>query len=430
MAITFLHGAEVIEVQSGPQPIRESKTAVVGLWGTAPVHLVDAALRTVNKPVLILSPEDAVRHFGPDTPGYTIPADLAGLFAEGATTVIAWNVFDPAVHKDAGGAPDPSKVTVLDLVGLDLPTGRTGIKAAVDAPGLLGFAPKILIAPDWSTHAGVIGALRQAAEILRAVTFVDAPVGLAPQEATMLRMAVVPGVGDGPPVAGVWNFADERVGLCYPHGLEVNPHVADGLRLAPLSRVAAGIMARVDQTEGFWQSPSNRDSRTLKGLERPITWSPNGGRGFTTEANLLNEAGIITIATGWGMSPRLWGNRSSAWPTVTLPKNFLSNRRISDVLHESVETAMVAQGFVDKAATKVMKDGVIQTVEAYMDGLKQRGALVDGGCTFEPSKNPTTEIALGHLVFSISYAATTPAERITFESFQDIALLKRIYGGN
>ncbi len=55
-----------------------------------------------------------------------------------------------------------------------------------------------------------------------------------------------------------------------------------------------------------------------------------------------------------------------------------------------------------------------------------RGALIDGSCRFNAAKNPDTEIALGHLTFDIEYMPPTPAERITFESFLNIALLKAL----
>ena len=55
-----------------------------------------------------------------------------------------------------------------------------------------------------------------------------------------------------------------------------------------------------------------------------------------------------------------------------------------------------------------------------------RGALIDGKCTFNQDKNPTTELANGHLLFDIEFMPPTPAERITFESFIDIELLKSL----
>ena len=54
--------------------------------------------------------------------------------------------------------------------------------------------------------------------------------------------------------------------------------------------------------------------------------------------------------------------------------------------------------------------------------------MIDGKCTFNQDKNPATEIANGHLTFDIEFMPPTPAERITFESFINIELLKSLGG--
>ena len=67
-----------------------------------------------------------------------------------------------------------------------------------------------------------------------------------------------------------------------------------------------------------------------------------------------------------------------------------------------------------------------QSVNAFIRTLISRGALIDGKCTYDPTKNPPTEIALGHLTFDLEFMPPTPAERITFESFINIELLKQL----
>ncbi len=41
-------------------------------------------------------------------PGYTMPYAFDAIFDHGGTTIIAVNVFDPRVHKDANNNPNPS----------------------------------------------------------------------------------------------------------------------------------------------------------------------------------------------------------------------------------------------------------------------------------------------------------------------------------
>ena len=51
MSETFLHGIEVIDIDSGPRPITTVRSSVIGLCGTAPN--ADPAKFPLNTPVLI-----------------------------------------------------------------------------------------------------------------------------------------------------------------------------------------------------------------------------------------------------------------------------------------------------------------------------------------------------------------------------------------
>jgi len=102
MPANFLHGIEVIEVQTGPLPISVVKSAVIGLVGTAPVWAVQspAAAPAVNSPALVSSTRDAA-NFGPLIRNYTIPYALSAIQQQGAGQAIVVNVFDPSRHSTA-----------------------------------------------------------------------------------------------------------------------------------------------------------------------------------------------------------------------------------------------------------------------------------------------------------------------------------------
>lgn len=144
----------------------------------------------------------------------------------------------------------------------------------------------------------------------------------------------------------------------------------------------------------------------------------------TSEVNTLNEAGVVTVFNSYGSGFRTWGNRSAAYPSSTHPTNFICVRRTADILHESVEYSMLQ--FMDYPIDNGLIDSICETVNQFIRTLIGRGALIDGKCTFNQDKNPATEIANGHLVFDIEFMPPTPAERITFESFIDIELLKSL----
>jgi hypothetical protein len=184
----------------------------------------------------------------------------------------------------------------------------------------------------------------------------------------------------------------------------------------------AGVIARTDHEEGYWYSPSNHEILGITGIERPITASINDA---DTEANILNENGILTVFNSFGTGYRVWGNRSAAFPTASDPKNFINVRRTADIIAESIEYATLQ--FLDKPIT-VAIDGVLSMVNAFIRTLIGRGALVDGKCYFMKDKNPSDQLALGHLTFTYEIMPPTPAERITFEQIINIDLLKKLSG--
>src|ERR1700719_853627 len=95
MPASFLHGVEVLEVETGPAPITVVKSSVIGLVGTAPCWALpsSAAAPGINAPTLVGSAHDAVQ-FGPAVQGYTIPYALNAILGQGAGQVIVVNVFD------------------------------------------------------------------------------------------------------------------------------------------------------------------------------------------------------------------------------------------------------------------------------------------------------------------------------------------------
>lgn len=409
MPANFLHGVETIEIEKGSRPIRGVKTAVIGLVGTAPIQDVEPAYKTINKPVLILNERDGVKYFGPQRPGYTIPQALDAIFDQGNGIVIVVNVFDPVRHNN-----DPANVRAADIIGgVDASGNRTGMQAWKDCYNLMGFFPKILIAPSYCTLNSVAAELNAMASALRAIAIVDAPIG-----ATFSQVIA----GRGPSGNINFNYSSDRMVLCYPH-LKVYDPVANTERLEPYSQRLAGVIAAKDVEKGYWWSPSNTEIKGIIGVERALSAMINDPN---SEVNILNENGIVTVFNSFGTGIRTWGNRSAAWPTVTHPKNFINVRRTADVLHESIEYSMLQ--FIDFPINNALIDAITESVNAFIRTLISRGALVDGRCWYDQAKNPPTEIALGHLTFDIEFMPTTPAERISFESFINIELLKKLGG--
>lgn len=469
MPANYLHGVETIELKKGPVPVSVVKSAVIGLIGIAPTG-------ARNTPILVQNAQDAAL-LGAELPGFTIPQALNAILKQGVGTVIVVNILNDSTHLVAvssesqtitGGKAKTSFAPVKDLVvtnsagtttfvkdtdysvddfgnitvlnftsipeasvikasykKLDTTTINnaaiigsisntdvyTGLQCFDLAFNLFGFNPKILIAPGYSSINAIATELIAKADKYRAHALLDAPAG------TTVAVALA---GRGP--SGAINFytSSKRAILCYPM-VKAYDAYSNANQDRPYSQFLAGVIAATDNEDGYWFSPSNREIKGILGVERTITWAVNKS---DTSANLLNEKGIVTVATGYGTGIRTWGNRSAAFPTSTSPSNFIAVQRTADVLHESLELAMLQ--FIDLPINNALIDSIKETVNAFIRTLISRGALVDGSCTYDVAKNPPTEIAAGHLTFDLNFMPPTPAERITFESFIDINLLKSL----
>lgn len=407
MPASFLHGVETIEITRGARTISTVKTAVVGIVGTAPIDDVEEQYRTINSPTLILNEAEAIRYFGKHKAGFTIPQALEAIFDQGAGIAIVINVYDPSKHETV------EDVKIADINGgMEAVTcKRTGLKAFEDCYSLFGFYPKTIIAPVFCEDTAVVTEMNTICNKIRAMGIVDAPVGATVQDVIK---------GRGPQGIINFNTASERIILCYPH-IKVYDSESDSIKLQPYSQRLAGVIAAKDVEKGYHWSPSNTEIKGIIGLERQLTSMINDP---TSEVNALNEVGVVTIFNSYGSGFRTWGNRSAAYPSLTHPTNFINVRRTADILHESVEYSMLQ--FMDYPIDNGLIDAICETVNQFIRTLIGRGALIDGKCTFNADKNPATEIANGHLVFDIEFMPPTPAERITFESFINIELLKSL----
>lgn len=499
MPVSFLHGIEVIEVDSGPVPVTVVKTAVIGLVGTAPGWAVQAPATApaVNAPTLVSSALDAA-NFGPIVQGYTIPYALAAIQDQGAGQAIVVNVFDPTRHytsvaalastfnaqgainlahmgvsnvvvtsdpagttyvantdytldpingvvtlipTSSGGhiAPgatvlvsfnyaDPTKVQDSDIIGAVTSGVYTGIQALQTTYGTMGFFSKILIAPGYSQNADVATAEVTLANAIRAVALIDSP------PSTVVATAV----GNRGTTGNAFNTSSKRAILCYPQetfydtgivptGVTLSTTGApvtaqsNAIAVGPYSSWVAGAIAAQDLANGYWWSPSNVE---VEGILSPDVQLYSSAVDPNSDVNNLNSNGILTVFNAFGTGLRVWGNRSSAYPSSTAPDNFISVRRTMDIIEESVELAMLQ--FIDQPISNALITAIVASVNAFLRTLIQRGALVAGSASYDPTENPSSQISAGQLVFDIDVMPPPPAERLTFQTFIDVSLLQQL----
>lgn len=464
MSASFLHGFEFIE-SALFHPVQMVRSSVIGLVGASPIG-------PTNQLQLIKNRTDAVRVFGEIEAGWTIPQALDAILDQGDEIgfVVVVNVFDPAAHltdvvdeaktfdatkntlalahrhvssvvvKNTGGTvtytvgtdytvnaitgvitrvaagmitagqtvdvsysyADPTKVANADIIGgVDGTTGdREGIEALLDCSSIYGFAPKILIAPEFSATKLVMDAMLAKASTLRAIAIADQAAGATQEAALAYRN----------------QFDNVRAIVTYPR---LKTADATGAEITvPFSPYLAGVMSRTDNQLGFWYSPSNKPILGITGLERPIPYitfhSPD------SMANYLNEMKIVTAIHYEGY--RAWGNKTatsdSAW-------HFIAVRRQFDIIEDSIELGTLH--LLDRPINRAFFEDLQDTVQAFLNNLVGRQALIYGKIKVLAEDNPPEEIASGHVTARLDITPTYPAERITYNVTLDIEPLRTLF---
>ena len=443
----YLHGPEVIEADSGPRPIAPSGATFIGIVGTS-------ADGPSKAPRTTLGAREAAALWGAEG---TIAAAIAAIHSQGrAPAIAAVNAVEPAKHltaiadeahdwvavegviqlahkrvsevvvTDAGTAVDAADyevdaaggtVTVksaaataegdavkisykyVDISKVTAAEVAAAAKLLCEAEEASGKTPDVLIAPGWTESvtrtagnevdtAPVATALAAVADRCHAIAMVDGP-GTTRADALAYRATQ----------------GSRRVLVVDPK-LKVLAAGGGGTAEAPASGYVAGLIARVDAEEGWWNSPSNRELRGIAGTSRFVSF---GLGDADSEANLLNASQVSTIirSSGW----RLWGNRTcSADPKW----QFLSVVRINDKVNEAILRAHLWA--VDRNITKTYVSDVVESVNAYLRELVRDGAILGGRCWADPDLNPEKSVQGGRLFLDFDFTPAYPAERITFRS--------------
>jgi len=456
--MSFLHGIEVVELNGGPRPIETSKSAVIGLVGTAPQG-------PVNTPTLIAgSRKEAVKIFGEPDGKCTIPDALDAIFDQIGAAVVVVNVL-PQVKADEkeytfdedgkitldhpraisqsvvvtstdgqttyeadtdyeaykgvvtkledGALKEATSVkvtydhTTLEGFktsqvsgGVNAKTGQyEGVQALLAAESIVHLPPRLLIAPGFTGLLDDTGqpepASRTVVEDLLAVS-------------ERLRAVVI---ADGP------NTTDAvaktfRTGFDNPRLFIVDPYVKVYSSLLekeidqPASARVAGIIAKSDNQRGFWYSPSNRPVSGITGTTRAIDFTMGDKN---ARANLLNENHVATIIHQDGY--RLWGNRAACSDKKWM---FINVRRTADMINDALMRCHLWA--VDENITSSYIENVVRGVNNFLRHLKSIGAIIGGECWADPEINTPDQIQLGRVTFDFDFTPPYPAEHITFRS--------------
>lgn len=375
MPSSFLHGVEVVEIDTGTRPIRTVRSSVIGLIGTAPDANADQW--PLNTPVLVAGRRADAAGLG--TAG-TLPAAIDAIFDQAGAMVVVVRVS----HDD-----DESAQQSNIIGGTDPVTGAyQGVQAFLGAESQIGLAPRILIAPEFTQIEAVLTEMVAVAERLRGIIVADGPNST-----------------DADALAYRDKFGSDRIYLVDPW-VKVWDTVTDAEIISPASARVAGLIAKSDDERGFWWSPSNRVINGITGTARPIDFALSDAN---ARANYLNEHEVTTIIQRDGY--RLWGNRTlSADPKWA----FLKRRRIADMVNESILQAHLWA--VDRNVTRQYLEEVVEGVNAYGRQLISVGALVGFKAWADPDLNTPESLEAGQVWINYDWVETPTAEHITFRS--------------
>lgn len=389
MTDTFLHGVEVVTVDSGSRTITTVSTSVIGIVGTAPN--ADASVFPLNTPVLVAASRTKAAKL--DTLGTgkgTLPAALDGIFDQAGAVVIVVRVEEAA--DDA--------TTLANVRGKVDASGKyLGSYALLAAESVVSYRPKILLAPGFTG----VRPLDTQTQLHVANPVVAELIGIAERLGACI-IADGPNTTDDEAKLYAKDFGSDRVYVVDPKSLIMND--AGEIVSDFTSARAAGLLAKSDNERGWWWSPSNQTINGIVGTERAIDFVLGDA---ASAANLLNENNIATVVFQNGY--RLWGNRSLSDD----PKwKFLCVRRTADIINASLLANHLWA--VDRGITKNYIQEVVEGVNAFLRGLINKGAILGGSCWCESDANSAADIADGKIVFDFDFTPVYPSEHVTFRS--------------
>lgn len=385
MPLSFLHGVEVVEIDTGTRPIQTVRSSVIGLIGTAPDAV--AADWPLNTPVLIAGRRGEAAGLG--TSG-TLPAAIDDIFDQAGAMIVVIRV----EHDD-----DESALQSNIIGGIDPVTGAyEGVQAFLGAESEVGVAPRILAAPGFTQIEAVLTEMVSVATRLRGIIVADGP-NSTDADAIAYRDA----------------FGSDRIYLVDPW-VRVWDTVTDAEVIRPASARVAGVIAKSDAERGFWWSPSNRLIDGITGTARPIDFALGDAN---ARANYLNENEVTTIVQRDGY--RLWGNRTLS---ADAKWAFLKRRRIADMVNESILQAHLWA--VDRNVTRQYLEEVVEGVNAYGRHLISVGALVGFKAWPDPDLNTPESLGNGQVWINYDWVETPTAEHITFRSMINNGYLSEV----
>lgn len=329
---------------------------------------------------------------------------------------IDYEVFYDAEHcvieltKD-GSAYDATALTVSYNAAKPEAITAADIEAAIEkideCKTLFGAVPSLICAPGWSRVPTVAAVMAAKAPAVSGLYKVKAVVDIDTDAAT--------GANDCAKLLEWKNkngYTDESMIVCWPLA-KVGNMVFD------MSVIACGVMAAVDSSNGDCphESPSNK-SIPITGL--CVMDGAEINLSIRQADSVSFAAGVVTALNfdGWV----LWGNYTGCWPKSSdVFDYFIPASRMMDFVCNTFVNTYWAD--LDRPLKRVHIDAIVNSFNAWLNGLTHDGKLYGGQIRYEAGNNPTANLLAGKFRLDTRMASPVPAQQIDMHVEFDVEKL-------
>jgi uncharacterized protein len=365
----YHHGANITETTDGSLSLQTVSTAVIGLVVTATD--ADATAYPLDTPVLVSRPQAGIAKAG--TQG-TLAKALQHIADQVTCPVVVVRVAD---GQDAGD-------TDANVVGTTTADGKyTGLKALLTAESKAGVKPRIIVTPGLDS-AAVTAAMASVMQQLNAFGYATCAGATSIAEATTYR----------------GTFSARELMLIYPDFLTADSTAA-APKVALTTAIAAGLRAKIDQTDSYAKTISNVPVNGVGGISKDVFFD------FTqpgTDADILNEAGVTTLINRNGF--RFWGSRTCDDADYV----FESYTRTAQVVKDTVGQGVF--DYSDKKMTASLIRDIVESINAELRAETNAGNLLGGKCWVDASQNSGDAIKAGKFNISYDFGPIPPLEQL------------------
>lgn len=332
---TYLHGVEVIELNTGSQSIKTVATSVIGVVCTA--DDADSATFPLNTPVLITNPLAYLEKAGKTG---TLKRTLNSIGSLVKTPTVIVRVADS----------EDSDTLTANIVGTQENGQYTGLKALLTASSTVFVKPKLLAVPKLDNQA-VATELVSIAKKLNAFCFIS------DNGATTKEQAV----------EYARNFSAREAMMIWGDWQSFNvDKKAYDTDYATARAVA--LQAYIDKTQGWHKNLSNVVVDGVTGITKPVSFDINES---STDANFLNEKNITVCLNYEGF--RYWGSRTLSsdqrWA-------FQQATRTAQIIKETIAAAHLWA--MDQPISKNLVKDILEGINNKFRQWTTQGRILNG----------------------------------------------------